>query len=115
MGDILKAAYLEKQLEDERREKMTEDTLTQNNQMFYFMNRARLQKQIEREFGYTPKPEPIKEKPKKEPRWFVIVEEGWECGQIHSFHTKKEALDELKYQKKMRESCYLIKGKIVKK
>ena len=81
---------------------------------YYFMDRARLQKQIERYFGYVPKPEPVEEKPYKEPKWFVVVEGSYDGDQVLPFHTKKEALEELKSYKKIGESCYLIKGKIVK-
>jgi hypothetical protein len=75
---------------------------------FYFINRMRVQKMIEREFGYTPKPEEP-EPPKKDPRWFV-VHDGYDS-YVSEFHTKKEALEEMKGGLS---HCFLIKGKIVK-
>ena len=80
---------------------------------YYFLDRARLQKKIERHFGYTPKPEPVEEKPYKVSKWFVVVESTWDGDTIYPFHTKKEALAELRKHKKIGDSCYLIKGKIV--
>ena len=75
---------------------------------FYFMNMRRVQQMIEKEFGYTPKPaEP--EPPKKEPRWFV-VHDGYDS-YVSEFHTKKEALADMKGSLSC---CWLIKGKIVK-
>ena len=75
--------------------------------IYYFMGARRLQQQIEREFGYVPKQEP--EPPKKEPRWFVVHDDAYDC-YVEEFHTKKEALKDMKGCS----DCYLIKGKIVK-
>ena len=75
---------------------------------FYFINMRRVQQMIEKEFGYTPKqaePDP----PKKEPRWFV-VHDGYDT-YVSEFHTKKEALNDMKDSMSC---CWLIKGKIVK-
>ena len=75
---------------------------------FYFMSMRRAQQIIEKEFGYTLKPaEP--EPPKKEPRWFV-VHDGYDS-YVSEFHTKKEALADMKDSLA---HCWLIKGKIVK-
>ena len=72
------------------------------------MNMRRAQQIIEEEFGYTPKPsEP--EPTKKEPRWFV-VHDGYDS-YVSEFHTKKEALADMKDSLSY---CWLIKGKIVK-
>ena len=85
------------------------DDVTKNNLMYYFIDRAKLQKKIEDYFGYVPKPvEP--EKPKKEPRW-CVVHDGYDC-YVSEFHTKKEALADMKDSPSC---CWLIKGKIVKK
>lgn len=76
---------------------------------FYFMNMRRVQQMIEKEFGYTPKPEEP-EPPKKEPRWFV-VHDGYDT-YVSEFHTKKEALADMKDSLSC---CWLIKGKILEK
>ena len=85
------------------------EEITENNAMYYFMGARRLQQQIEREFGYVPKQDPEEEKPKKEPRWFVVHDDAYDC-YVSEHHTKKEALKDMKWCC----NCYLIKGKIVK-
>lgn len=84
------------------------DDVTKNNLMYYFMDIARLQKQIEKEFGYIPKQEPIPEK--KESKWFVVHDDAYDC-YVEGYHTKEEALHDMKASLS---HCYLIKGKVVK-
>lgn len=84
------------------------EEITENNALYYFMEHARIQKQIEREFGYVSEPMPMPKLEKKEPRWFVVHDE-YDC-YVEEFHTKKEALKDMKGCC----NCYLIKGKIVK-
>lgn len=85
------------------------DDVTKNNLMYYFMDRARIQKKIEEEFGYVSEPMPMPKLEKKEPRWFVVHDDAYDT-YVSEHHTKKEALKDMKWCS----DCYLIKGKIVK-
>lgn len=53
---------------------------------------------------------PEDQKPKKEPRWFVVHDDAYDC-YVSEHHTKKEALADMKGSLSC---CWLIKGKIVK-
>jgi len=86
------------------------DEITNNALMYFFMDSSRIQKQIEREFGYVSEPMPIPKLEKKEPRWFVVHDDAYDT-YVSEHHTKKEALADMKNSLSC---CYLIKGKIVK-
>ena len=49
---------------------------------------------------------------RKEPRWFAYFDDGYDSRWMESYHTKKEALADIKIHKESFD-C-LIKGKIVK-
>lgn len=52
------------------------------------------------------------QKPQKEPRWFAYFDDGYDSQWMESYHTKKEAVADIKIHRDSFE-C-LIKGKIVK-
>lgn len=55
---------------------------------------------------------PEEQKPQKEPRWFAYFNDGYDSQWLESYHTKKEAVADIKIHRDSFE-C-LIKGKIVK-